>query len=385
MRNIIIKTINACLSNMFYFCPIKKNKIVMNNFSGSSFGDNPKYIALQLLKMKSNLDIVWITKDLSIKVPKGIRLVKNHSLKSAYELSTARVWIFNVRNAFKTRKKKSQFYIQTWHGEVDVKKVEGQVIDRLGRDYIKDAKRDGKVTDLMISNGTYTTMRFNKWYWYNGRVLESGYPRMDILINKPSSVKSKVYDYFHLRDKNMGIVVYAPTFRDITMDMKNPLAVYTFNYDRILDKLEEKFNKQFVMLLRLHPNIQKWGYKLRTNNRVLNATDYEDMQELLSSADVLITDYSSCMFDFILAKKPAFIFTKDYCKYKNNERGFNFDITKLPALFSQNENELCNNIGIFDNKNYVDRCKTFCSDLGIHENGKASAEVAKEIIKVINS
>lgn len=78
---------------IFRLFPIKNNKIVIDNYAGKGFGDNGKYIALELLKRndKNKYDIVWITKDLESHFPKGIRVVPYISLKSIYEQATAKI------------------------------------------------------------------------------------------------------------------------------------------------------------------------------------------------------------------------------------------------------------------------------------------------------
>lgn len=85
---------------LFYACrlfPIKKNKIVIDNYAGKGFGDNGKYIALELLKRNNKYDIVWVTKDLKSCFPKGIRVIPYISLKSIYEQATAKIWRFVVK------------------------------------------------------------------------------------------------------------------------------------------------------------------------------------------------------------------------------------------------------------------------------------------------
>lgn len=375
--------VNFLLERMFTVFPIQNNKVIFNSFGGSGFGENPKYIALALLQETKELDLVWICKDVNVRLPKGIRVVKNHSIRAAYEMSTAKVWVNNTRHSFKTLKRKKQFYVQTWHGSMDVKKVEGQVVDKLGADYVKDAQHDGKITDLMISNGTYNSDRYHKWYWYDGPVLESGLPRMDVVINRPSNIVEKVYNYFNL-EKTKKIVLYAPTFRDLTVHKNDPLWQYRFDYKKILNALRQKFDGEFQLLVRLHPNISNQSSSLNLGD-AMDATSYDDMQELLAASEVLITDYSSCMFDFILAQKPVFLLAKDYLDYINVERGLNFELKELPPSFSENEKELMSNIEHFNLDKYQLSCKKMMEKLGIFETGHASEEVAKKILQIINA
>lgn len=382
ISEIVLCFADPILKIAFNFFPIKRNKVTFNSYSGSGFGDNPKYVALALLRKRKGLDLVWISKGKVKTTPNGIREVKNHSLRAAYELATSKVWVNNCRNTFKTKKRKGQYYVQTWHGTMDVKKVEGQVLDKLGKDYVRDSKVDGKITDVMISNSEFMTNQYKNWYWYNGKILEVGSPRMDIVLHPTDEVKHKVLSYFNL-DKNYMLVLYAPTFRKLTINKKDEVWQYRFNYGNIIKCFEKKYNKRVKLLVRLHPNVANKATELKNKN-IVNASKYPDMQELLATCDCLITDYSSCMFDFIISKKPVFLFAKDYSEYMNLERGLNFDVRKLPAPFSIDEEKLKSDIFYFNLDQYKLRCDEVINKLGIVESGNASDVVADKIIDVMD-
>ena len=102
-----------------WFMPIKKNKVIIMNFRGKGFGDNGKPIALKLMELFPEIDIVWATKDGPEKsLPKGIRSVPYNSLRFYREMATAGVWLNNFRMSKEIIKRKGQFYIQLWHGGV---------------------------------------------------------------------------------------------------------------------------------------------------------------------------------------------------------------------------------------------------------------------------
>lgn len=362
--------------------PVKKNKVVFDNFSGRGYGCNPKYIAQALLEKKENLDFVWLVNDMSEEMPGGIRKVKYRSLRSAYELATARVWIDNVRSSFRVKKKKSQYYIQTWHCSIGLKKSEKEVEDSLSKEYVRAAKRDGSITDLMISNGAYRTKRYYDNFWYQGKVLECGFPRYDILVDPKAEVKTKLYQYFGIPE-NKKLVLYAPTFRNQTGTEKNSTDIYQFNYEKCCRELEKKFGGEYVLLLRLHPNVAKRSSSFAYSDNVYNATYYPDMQELLAFSDVLITDYSSCMFDSMYAGHKVFLFAKDASEYALNERTLLFTFEQLPCSLSMQESELYSEIRRFDEKSYRNTCKEFFKAFDMNEPGTASETVAKLVIQKI--
>ena len=146
--------LNAICEMLFQFLaifPVREKKIVFDNFGGRGYGCDPKYIAEELLKRNESLDLVWLTKDIKCELPEGIRPVRYGSIRAMYELATAKVWIDNIKNAIRLPKKRNQYYIQTWHSSLGLKRNE-QDAEFLKKTYVRRAKRDAAVTDLMYSN-----------------------------------------------------------------------------------------------------------------------------------------------------------------------------------------------------------------------------------------
>ena len=359
---------------LFNFFKIDEKKIVFDNFNGKGYGCNPKYIAEELIRQNINCDMVWLVEDFAEEMPSQIRKAKYGSLKSMYELATARLWIDNVRNYKGIPKREGQFYIQTWHAGLGLKKVEKDIEKSLSPEYVKDAKNDGKITDLMLSNCKFITDLYRKSYWYEGEVLEEGFPRNDILINIPKHVKEKVYKYFDINDEK-SLVIYAPTFRK-NLDMD----VYKFSYQKCIAELNKKFCKQYIMLIRLHPNIAQYNNLISYSDNVLDATNYPDIQELLAACEVGITDYSSIMFDLSMIGKKVFLFGKDLDIFKEKERDLEFQIEELPFPFAKSEEELFSNISNFSEEDYEIKCKKFYDKLGAINPPNASEKVV-DIIK----
>lgn len=126
---------------LFRLLPIKKNRIVMSNLLGKGYGDNPKYIANELLSRKDvDLEIVWLVKDKYYDdIPREIKQVKRGTIKELYYLSTAKIWVDNSRKHIGVTKRKSQYYIQTWHGDLFIKMLEKDVEESLPKMYIDSA------------------------------------------------------------------------------------------------------------------------------------------------------------------------------------------------------------------------------------------------------
>lgn len=352
------------------------NKIVVDNFAGKGFGDNPKYIVEALLKKKPNLDIVWEVSDMALPMPHGVRKVKYRSFKAYKELLTAKVWIDNIKTSSKPQKKENQFYLQTWHAGLGLKASEQQIEDDLSKQYVKMARRDASMTNLMLSDSEWTTDIYKNYFWYNGPIAKTGFPRNDLLVNQQKNIKEKVYSFFKINKTNR-IVMYAPTFRDNSSNFD----IYKFDFLRILNILKEKFNSDYVLLIRLHPNISNNTDIYKFNSRFVNAGQYPDMQELILASDILITDYSSCMFDAMIAKKKVFLLAKDLTCFEKKDRKLLFNIkSDVPFTFSNNEDELITNIRKYNEVKYNKQIAFFESKVNLFEDGHAAERVADIIL-----
>ena len=377
VRERIIKPI---LIRRYAKLKIENNKIVIDNFYGKGYGDNPKYIVNSLESKNVDLDIVWLVNKPVDHFEKNIRQVPINSFKALKELSTAAVWIDNIRNMPKPPKRENQFYLQTWHAGLGIKASEGQIEELLSADYVKAVKEDAGKTDIMLSDSQWTTNIYSNYFWYDGKIIESGFPRNDILIKKPDTVKEKVYRFFSI-SKGHKIIVYAPTFRDCE---KN-IDVYRHDFHAIIKAVEDKFQEEYCVLIRLHPNITdemkaKIGYKF-DNRIIFDASGYPDMQELIVALDILITDYSSCMFDSMLANKKTFLLAKDYNLFIKYDRKLLFDVKEdLPFSLSLSDYQLIKQIHDY----YLDLIKNFEQKIKLKEPGNSSDIVANLILEQIS-
>ncbi|WML45804.1 CDP-glycerol glycerophosphotransferase family protein [Neobacillus sp. PS3-40] len=377
----IKKSFAFLLTPLFVKLPIKNNKVVLTNFNGKGYGDNPKYIAEEMLRQKLDFDIVWILKKEFIgkaNIPNSIRIVKYRSIRHLYELATAKVWIDNERKFFYTPKRKMQFYIQTWHGVVALKQIEKDIEKQLSPSYISKAKNDSKMIDLLISNSRFHTDLYRRSYWYDGEILEIGAPRCEVLINGQEEMSKKVLKYFNIKGKQ-SILLYAPTFR-----ANSDTAVYNVDFERLIKVLEKKYGGEWIVLVRLHPDVTEKADSLQYSSKILNATEYEDMNELLAVSDILLTDYSSCMFEFSLTKKPIFLYAPDIEKYIE-ERNFYFNLQSLPYPLAENNDQLQKVIEGFDKSRYLTELSAFLKEIEIYDSNGASAKIVKIINSVTNN
>lgn len=350
-----------------------KNKIVCCNMKGKRYGDNPKYIVDEILSRDLDYEIIWLLRDVEDKeVPIGIRKVPYNMFSIAYELATARIWIDSNTKQYGTLKRKNQLYIQTWHGSYGLKKVYGDIPEKITSIDSDTMQYNSKITDLMISNSRQTTEIYQRAFWYKGNILECGSPRNDIFFVDARRYQEKVQIHFGIKGKR--IALYAPTFR------KNfATDVFRLDYKRLQQTLQRRYGGEWVILIRLHPNnIADAGTFIEYKEDIVNATDYSVMQELLVASDVLITDYSSCMFDFVTTGKTCFLYATDVEAYRE-ERDYYFDLDELPFPLAQNNDEMEENILNFDEEKYQKELNQLFEKVGLCESGNASGQVVDYI------
>lgn len=360
---------------MFRIFPINRRKIVVDCYRGMGYYGNPKYIIDFLIRTNTDCEIVWISDDDYFPLSM-VKTVPHHTFKSVYHLCTAHIWIDNCRKDYWVRKRKKQFYIQTWHGGIGPKRVEKDAIGKVSEEYIKGAINDSEMIDLFISNSDFETNHIRESFWYSGEILEKGLPRNDMLLSKDSLKKTN-----YIR-KSLGIsqdtktILYAPTFRQ---DFN--VSRHQKDFSQLIKYLEKTNDFKWVVLLHLHPNLFQKADYLDYSERFINVNSF-DIQELLLMSDILITDYSSIMFDFALTEKPVFLYIDDLNEYKS-ERNFKIDLFSLPFDYASTMDELITAFEQFDYQKYIGNLNMAFQSFGIKETGNSCEEIVKIIIDKI--
>lgn len=375
---------------VFARLPIRPGKIVFDNYRGKAYGCNPKYVAQELIRRGTvgKYDLVWLVSRTALKggdLPPQIRAVRYGSLRSFYEYATAQVWVSNYHKAFFVkrglRKRKEQLFIQMWHGSLGIKKIENAVpLFSQDKKWRRASAVSSGMTDFWISNSGYETEVYKSAFWNvrDEAVLLYGHPRNDIFFDaeKMRRAREKAASAYGTEGKK--ILLYAPTFRD---DLRTDC--YGIDFFRLAGHMKRRFGGEWAILVRLHPRLRDMAVEIiPPGTGAADATRYADMQELLAAADCLITDYSSCAFDFMLTRRPVFLFATDIQKY-NNERGFYYPLEATPFPLACDNTELMKNIDEFREDTYLAGIDTFLREKGCVEDGHASERVADLIERFV--
>ncbi len=367
----------ALLSKLCRYLPISPRKIVFSNFNGRGFGDNPKYIAEEILQRELGLDLVWLVNDMKAVMPKGIRKVPLLTRRGRFELSTAKIIVNNVKIPLPYEKKNNQYYIQTWHGDFPLKFIEGEIEHKLDPLYVYGSKLESAQIDLLLSGTKLMSHVYRKSFWYNGEIFEFGLPRNDVFFrdNQPQ-VRLLKNDLRII--PSTRIALYAPTFRNGGFLFGLP------DFESLHRKLESTTNDNWVIIVRFHPNDQSRTSEITFSNWLIDGSSLPDMQDLEVASDLLITDYSSSVYDFLLQQKPIIRFASDLEHYKE-ERGLRSVYWKLPLPLCVNNEQLIEHLPYVFSDDYSKAISKFTTDeLGTFDKGFAANKVVDRMEEIIH-
>ena len=371
-HKIYFRLLEKCI-DLFFYLPVKNNKIVFLHDFGNGYGDSPKVLAQEIMRRGLPYDMVWLVNDMKLEFPHPIRKVLMSRIKSVYELATAKVIITTAKSKYNLKKKSTQFFIYIPHGQIGAKYVERQAGNTLSKGYIDGSIWHSKVSNLFISSSKLHTEEELTWYWYDGEVMECGLPRNDIFFHYTSEDVQSIKKKAGIPD-GVKVVLYGPTFRNEPSN--EPYAIDT---ERVLQTLEQKTGDKWIFLFRAHPNFVWYGKPaFEYSDKVMDVTNYPDMQDLLLISDVLISDYSSAMFDFNLMHRPVFLFTKDIEAYQKM-RGLKDWYFKVPFPFCHNNDELVSAIANYNEQEYRQKCAEFDKFYGNLETGTASQQIVDRL------
>ncbi len=363
---------------------IRKNKITVMRHYGKGYGCHNKYIVEELLREGYEGEIVWLVNDVYERMPSRVKKVENTIKNRAYHLSTANIWLDNDVKSMNARKRKNQIYINTWHGTgISLKKFYLDDKQRVNPSMVKRVLNDTSMADVYLAGSTYIAKIYESAFKYRGCSKITGSPRVDILINGNQDVDMTVRKRLGI-SSDEKMLLYAPTMRidagGAFLEQKN---LFHIDLMRIKKVLAEKWSGEWVIAVRLHPMMPKISSSVWSTQGILDLTSYQDVQELLLISDVLLTDYSSIMFDMGYAGKKVFLYTEDEVEYMR-QKDLYFPISKLPFPTARSQEELENIIREFDEKKYCYSVECFNNSFGVLEDGRASQRVAKLITQLSN-
>ena len=361
--------------------PIQKNKIVI---SVEAYADHAKIITEKLLSLNKNLDIVWVMDKITLNVPNGVRIVYIKRWKQyIYEMETAKIWVYNIYVlTFLLIKRENQIYIQTKHwGSITLKTFS---LDNVkNKNNTENFVLNGQWMDYIISGSKFDEDSCRSAFNFKGKFLRFGSPRSDILFSSAKKCREKVFKKYNI-NPDEKVLIYAPTFR---LDKKKgyfDLIWQNLDFEMLLNSLQNKWsNTTWKIFLRLHPAIKSRANQIKKTNYVVDVSEYEDSQELVAASDIMLSDFSSIIFESAYIMRPVFLYAPDKETYQKDDRELLLDYDSLPFPISTTNEELSEQIKNFDEKIYKENVRAFLDKYDVHEDGHASERTAKFILELI--
>ncbi|MDH5106798.1 CDP-glycerol glycerophosphotransferase family protein [Lentilactobacillus diolivorans] len=390
---LIARYVLIVMNDGFICMGTKKNLILFESFNGKEINDNPFAIYQQLIRdrpeMKNSCYFSVKPSEyrrLHVHFP-NMMLVKRFTPGWVKYIARADYWVMNSRMPKWWRKNKRTTFIQTWHGTplkklgVDIETVEipGNTTQQYHQEFINEAKR----WNYLIAPNQYSHDIFKSAFGFQNHFLDIGYPRNDRLYADDHAETIK-----KIKQKLLGkvpghVVMYAPTWRDDNFKQK---GVYRFNLPFNLLAFFKSVSPDTFLIIRPHylvkDHIDISGFEDRV--RILSDTD---INELYLITDLLITDYSSVMFDFANLKRPMLFYPYDLQHYRDELRGFYFAYTQdnLPGPMATTESQLDTYLKIYRQAgkfdDFANNLERFNQKFCAWENGDASKQVSQLILR----
>ncbi|MCE5810119.1 CDP-glycerol glycerophosphotransferase family protein [Staphylococcus pseudintermedius] len=371
-------------AQLYHSTSIKPHQILYQVRDGKSITDSPYaiFLGLNAHETFSNYQHIWVVDhpdtlvfyQEKFKVFQNVSFVIKESNEYLKALTESKFLINNATFPAYFTKKPQQIYINTWHG-TPLKHMGFDVKNNLKGS--QNTMKNFLASDYMISPNAHTTNIFKHAFkldgLYSGEILEIGYPRIDLTINTTAN-EAREYLAEHLNLKKNPIILYCPTWRGKNVnDPENSLL----NVFEEIKLLNQKLPHQ--VLVKVHPFVYSKAKEMPELKPYL-VPDFLDTNQLMPAVDLMITDYSSIFFDFLVTDKPIVFYVPDLDKYQN-ERGVYIDLCALPGPVADNIQDV---ITLVSNESYKDadvqgKYAKFKHNFVNYENGSVTERLIESV------
>lgn len=361
--------------------PMDNNTIVFEASLSKQFNDNPRAIYDELVRREDPRRRVWIYDRTPPVDDPQLVVVKRNSPRYFYFWARAKWWVSNQNLPYYITRRTRGVYIQTWHG-TPLKRMLHDLDQIVGRDegYVDRVSTAISQWSVLLSPSPFATKAFRSAFRYHGPVLESGYPRNDVLLGERAVlIRAQVRERLGI-SPDQQVVLYAPTFRD------NQKSGNNFHFQLPFDVADfaAHFGGDAVLLLRAHMLVaNRLSIPIEVGGAVRDVSSHSEVSDLYLAADVLVTDYSSVLFDFALTGKPMVFYAYDLAQYRDDIRGFYLDyLTDLPGPIAHTPAELFAAIAAARHPSAEQRQQlaAFARRFGPFDDGHAAARVVDQLL-----
>lgn len=364
--------------------PLRRSTILFESNLGRNYTGNPRAIYEEMVKqgLDRRFRCYFILEDVKTQIPGSARKIKRNRFRYFLLLAIAGCWVSDSRMPRYVIKRPGCTYIQTWHG-TPLKKLalDMDTVYMAGETGIEDYKKNfyenTRTWDYLISQNSFSTEIFRRAFAFQKEVLEIGYPRNDVLfrMNQESDIRKLKEKLGLPLDKR--VILYAPTWRDNEFYGNGR---YKFNPRMDFSLLKNQLGEDTVMIVKYHYLIMDQIDWSPYGDFIRSYDMSYDISLLYLVSDLLITDYSSVMFDYSLLQRPMLFYCYDLEEYKDNLRGFYFDFLKeAPGPVVKTTEELVDALLNYNSLEYTKRYEAFRAKYNHADDGRAAEKVVRLI------
>lgn len=349
-------------------------KIVYNSYYGR-YSDNPRAIYRCLRARGPAYEHVWLADPRHAETfPAEVPRVRIASPDAVAALESADVVVANTHTDLDTWAKRPEtVYLQTWHG-TPLKRIHRAAVYQPEEAFMNALDAEITRWDYLVTPSRAGTELLQSTFGYTGEILETGYPRNDVLRDEGAAERRARVRRRLGVPEDQTVVLYAPTYRDDDVSFDVPLGLD-------VTALTARLGDGHVLWLRRHYFLYH-RRPVPDSDRVRDLSAYPEVSDLLLAADVLVTDYSSVLFDFAVTGKPILLFAYDLEHYRDQLRGFTLDLaTTIPGPVLRDAGQLAE--ALLDlpglRASYAERYAQFRSQYCHLDDGHATERVVARV------
>jgi CDP-glycerol glycerophosphotransferase len=356
-----------------------RDAVIYSSFRGRQYSDSPRAIHEELVRREAPFEHLWVVGDGQCEVPRTATVLRDGSREYHEALARARYVVYNDHFPEWYVRRPDQVCVQTWHG-TPLKRLgfDASQKQRTIRRFERGWRAQVANWQYVVSPNRFSTPFLRQAYAIEGEMLETGYPRDDVLAGAGRDPATQGLRRRLGLPDGVRVVLYAPTYRDHVTD---PQGRYRLDLRLDVERLREVLGPDTVLLMRKHHYVID-DIPVTDDGFVRDVSSFPDGTELMLAADVLITDYSSMMFDFANTGRPMLFFTYDLDAYRDEIRGFYFDfVATAPGPLLRTSDEVAEALRDLDavKTEYAGRYAEFASTFCELDDGHASARVVDRV------
>ncbi|MBM7442831.1 CDP-glycerol:glycerophosphate glycerophosphotransferase [Streptomyces sp. HB132] len=362
--------------------PVRKGSVVFESHMGTCYGDSPRAVHEEVRARGLRLRCVWSYAGSPDGFPADAALVPRWSWRYLWALARAEYWVDNQGFPQHLDKPSGTTYLQTWHGSAYKRMGFDETRVRMQNAPQRERLRQsvGRFDHFLVRSEHDERTLARAYRLPEETLLRTGYPRNDVLLAARARDEAEgrlprpaLAAALGLPD-HRKVVLYAPTFRGGPGKRGRQRL--------LLDaaRFAERFGDTYTLLVRSH-YLEAASLPACPPGTVVDVSGHHDVSELLALTDVLVTDYSSIMFDYALLDRPIILFAPDLDSYVA-ERGSYFDLReKAPGPVTATEEELFAVLARLKTADtgYQEQRAAFASEFGGYDRGEAARAVVDTV------